>query len=75
MQRGWAGGRIPEQLRVVVGMDVDEPGGHDETVGLNRATTRVVDGAEAHDAAVTDADVGAEAGRSRPVDDRSSTNK
>ncbi len=67
--------RVPEHLGVVVGMDVDEPGRDDLARGVDRARRflRLVDGADGRDPTVADADVGDAAGRTRAVDDRSTT--
>ena len=63
---------VPEDLGVVVGVDVDEPRGDDALAGVERAVTLQV-AAELGDAPVGDADVGAHSGRSAPVDDRTAT--
>ena len=61
--------RVPEQLRVVVGVRVDDAGRDDEPAGVDRLGGLLGHVAERDDPAVTDADVGAPAGRARPVDD------
>ena len=61
---------VPDDLGVVVGVDVDEAGADDLAGGVDRAG-RVLGGvAEGHDLAVLDGDITDEAGPPRPVDDR-----
>ena len=61
---------IPEELRVVVRVRIDEAGAHDESVGIDRVTGGFGDLAHRHDAAVTQRDVADEAGLARAIDDR-----
>ena len=61
---------IPEELGVVVGVDVDEAGSDHEATGVDGATGALVDLAHGDDAAVAHADVGHPPWRSRPVDQR-----
>jgi hypothetical protein len=61
---------VPEQLRVVVGVGVDEAG-RDDLAGRVDDLGRVLgDVADGDDAAVTNADVGAPRGRAGAVDHR-----
>ena len=69
MERGRAEVGIPERLGVEVGVHVDEPGGDDAAVGIDRAACGFVGGADGDDEAVAYADVGALARRSGAVDD------
>ena len=62
--------RVPEQLRVVVGVRVDEPGRQDEVGAVDRARGGVVDVADRDDAPVGHRDVGHPARRTRAVDHR-----
>ena len=65
---GGAERRVPEHLRVVVGVDVDEPGAHDVARGIELPPA-VEPGTDlAHDA-VGDGDVGAPARRAGAVDE------
>src|SRR5262249_18055650 len=60
----------PEELRVVVRVEVDESGRDDHAAGVERALRRRrTETADARDATVAHADVGAIALRARPVDD------
>ena len=60
---------IPEDLRVVVRVQVDEPGNEREAVGVDRAARALVDASERHDPPVADADVGWPRRRTGSVDD------
>ena len=60
---------IPEQLRVVVRVRVDETRSDDETVGVDDLVRALV-GVHRHHAPVAHPDVGAARGRARAVDDR-----
>ena len=60
-------GTVPEDLRVVVRVDVDEPGGDDLAGGVDGLGGFGVDGPDRGDLAVGDPDVGSTAGRSRSV--------
>ena len=61
--------RVPVHLRVVVRVQVDEAGRHDEPLGIEDARPLlVVDAPDRGDQPVLDADVGAEARRAQPVD-------
>ena len=61
VQRRRAQRRVPEHLRVVVRVDVDEAGRDDLAVGVDRARRGLVDVADRDDASVADADVAAAA--------------
>jgi len=64
--------RVPEQLRVVVRVQIDEAGGDDEAVGVHDARTLVgIDMADFGDDARTYADVGPVAGNPSSIDDGS----
>src|SRR5205814_1445676 len=67
--------RVPEHLGVVVRMDVDESGRDDFARGVDGALRFLgwVDGTDRRDPTIADADVGDAAGRTRAVDDRSTT--
>ncbi len=69
MQRRRAGSRIPEQLGVVVRVQVDESGRDDEAIGVDRARRRIVDVADLDNAAVANRDVGPARLRTGAVDD------
>ena len=58
VQRRRAGRRIPEELGVVVGVQIDEPRGHQEPVGFDDPVGLLVDGADGHDPSVAHPDVG-----------------
>ena len=66
---------VPEQLRVVVGVGVHEPGGDDLTGGVELGLGGAIDIADAHDASVLDGDVADIARRAGAVDDGSATNQ
>ena len=61
--------RIPGDLRVHVGVAVDEARRDDQPVGVDGALRVLPDAADLDDAAVLDAEVGAEARLARAVDD------
>ena len=63
------GGRVPEELRVVVRVRVDEPGRDHLTVGVDRALGVAGDLADGDDAPVVDGDVAGERLAAGPVDD------
>ena len=65
---GAAAHRVPEDLRVHVGVAVDEAGRHDMALGVYHLVRRLGDPADPRDAAVLDADVGPVAGQSGAVD-------
>ncbi len=67
VQRRRARSRVPEQLRVVVRVQVDESRRDDEAVGVDRARRGVVDIADLDDASAHDRDVGAPRRGARPV--------
>ena len=69
VQRRRARRGIPHQLRVVVRVDVDDTGSDDQAVTVEGAARGLVGVADADDAAVADADVGAVAGPARAIDD------
>ena len=58
---------IPQHLRVVVGVDVHEPGGHHEPVGVDRPRRVLVDRADRDHTAVAHADVGSPSRAARAV--------
>ena len=64
---------IPEHLRVVVGVDVDEARSDDTTVRIDPAIT-AQPSADLDDAVTLDRDIGRDGGRARPVDDPASCN-
>ena len=69
--------RVPEDLRVEMRVDVDEPRCDDQTVGVDGLARGFAERARrgnAHDAAVAHADVGVPAGRARAIDDESTGN-
>ncbi len=66
--RGARGG-VPHELRVVVRVRVDEPGGDNAPAGVDLACRVVVDLPDRDDATVSDPDVGDDARRARAVDD------
>src|SRR4029079_11680564 len=61
--------RIPEHLRVLVRVDVDEAGRDAEACGCTRLTRRLVEPTHRDDATVAYADVRALRRRARAVDD------
>src|SRR6185369_11758356 len=61
---------VPQDLHVVVRVDVDEPGADDLAGRVDLARGLVRGGAHRDDLAVPDADVAHEAGCARAVDDR-----
>ena len=67
--------RIPGDLRVHMGMAVDEARRHDQAVGVDGAVGGRRDAADLDDAAVPDADIGGEARLSGAVDDGAATNE
>jgi hypothetical protein len=69
VERRRARGAVPEHLRVVVGVEVDDAGGNDETVGVERSGRRFVDLAHGDDAAVPHAQIAGAGPRPGPVDD------
>ena len=62
--------RVPEELRVVVRVGVDDTGRHHEPGGVELGGRRLVDLADGDDAAVPDPDVGQAAGLPGAVDER-----
>ena len=60
---------VPHDLRVVVGVDVDEAGDDDRALGVDDAPRRLVEAALGDDPPIADADVGAVAGKAAAVDD------
>ena len=65
--------RIPRDLRVHVGVAVDEARRDDQPVGIDRARTRRGDPADLGNHAVLDADIGRETLAARAVDDGAAT--
>ncbi len=68
VERRRAGAGVPEELGVVVGVDVDEPGRHDQPGGVDGPSGGLVHVTDGGDPAVTDAHVGPPPGRARTVD-------
>src|SRR5688572_21078119 len=64
--------RIPEELRVVVRMRIDEAGTQDEPVGVDRAAGGFIDITHGDDASISHPEIADEAGLTRAVDDRGS---
>ena len=61
---------VPENLGVVVGVQVDEAGGHDQALGVDfPLSVAAVQPADLGDATVLDGDIADVAGRPGPVDD------
>ena len=73
VERGGGEPGVPEHLGVVVGVDVDEPRGHDLTRGVELPVPAEAF-PHADDAAFGHSDVGPTGGSSRPVDQRTSPN-
>jgi pimeloyl-ACP methyl ester carboxylesterase len=63
----WRRDRVPVELHVVVGVDVDEARRDDRAVGVDHPLRRAGDAADPRDAAISDGDVGLEAGHAAPV--------
>jgi hypothetical protein len=63
-----AGGRVPEQLGVEVGVDVDEPGGHQPARGVELAPAPVGDLADGRDAVAVDGHIGGDGAGPGTVD-------
>jgi hypothetical protein len=61
--------RVPGDLAVVVGVDVDPAGRHHQPIGVDRAGGRTLDVAHVGDDAVGDGDVGGAAGLPGAVDE------
>ena len=70
VERRGSGGRVPQHLRVVVGVDVDETGRDDAAVGVDGLFRFLVDVADSDDPPGSDPDVGALRGCARAVDER-----
>ena len=70
MQRRRAGRGIPEELGVVVGVQVDETRGHHEPIGVDDLSGRLIDGAEGHHPSAADSHVGLSWRGAGPVDQR-----
>ena len=66
--------RIPGDLTVEVGVDVDEAGCDQETVGVDFLTAQVVDLADGSDDTVVNRDIRLARGRARAVHDQSVAN-
>ena len=66
---------IPEQLRVVVRVRVDEARRDDETRRVDDLGRVLVDRADGNDAPVADADVGAPRRRARAVDEQAAADQ
>ena len=64
-----AGGRVPEQLGVVVGVQVDETGRQRLSLSINGFRGHIINVANRHDPPVADTDVAAARGRACAVDD------
>ena len=69
VQRRRARGRVPEQLGVIVGVDVDEPRRDDQPGHVDAPGGRLVGRADGDDAAVADSHVAPAGRRAGPVDD------
>ena len=67
---GGGGQGVPEQLRVVVRVRVDDTRDHGEPAGVEFGGPRLVDLPDGDDPALADSDVGQPAGLPGPVDDR-----
>jgi hypothetical protein len=65
---------IPGDLAVVVRVDIDEAGCHQQAVGIDLASRRPIDPAHGHDASVLHRDVTAVAGLARAVVEGSAAN-
>src|SRR6202011_2168915 len=63
-------GRIPEQLRVVMRVRIDDPRRDDEAAGIELRPTAIVDVSEPDDRPAVDRDVGPLCRCPRPVDHR-----
>ena len=67
---GRGGVRVPEELGVVVGVDIDEAGGYDEAVSVEGLGRLFIDGAaERDDPTIADTDIALDARGSGAVDD------
>ena len=66
---------VPEDLRVVVRVEVDEAGDHREPVGVDRPASRLVILANPDDPPIANRDIGGPWGRAGPVDDASVANE
>ena len=75
VQRRGAQGRIPEQLRVVVGVQVDEARRHHQAVSLNGHVRLVVHRADLDDAPIDNAHVPLRAGSAAAVDHVTAVNQ
>ena len=64
---------IPEHLRVVMRVDVDEAGGDDAAISIEPAIS-AQPSADLDDAVTLDGDIGRDGGCARPVDDLASCN-
>ena len=62
--------RIPRDLPVVVGVDVDEAGRHQRTVGIDHLASRALDATDVGDGAIGDGDIGGLGRCAGAVDDR-----
>ena len=60
---------VPRDLAVVVGVEVEEAGRHERTVGVDLLASGLVDHADGDDAAVADPHVTGEGGGTGAVDD------
>ena len=67
---GGGGQGVPEQLRVVMGVRVDDAGDHGEAAGVELGGPRLVDLPDGDDPAVANPDVGQASGLPAAVDDR-----
>ena len=56
-----------------MGVQVDEPGGDDTTIGIDGARRRFVDVTDDNDATITHSNIGTETGRTGSVDDDATT--
>jgi hypothetical protein len=67
----WADRRVPADLRVVMGVRVDEAGGDDEAGGVDRLCRAVADSADIGNPAAHDSDIGAASRGAGAVDNSS----
>jgi hypothetical protein len=70
MDVGRRSGRVPEELGVVVGVRIDDPGRDHETVGVEFGTARLLDFPDGGDAPALNADIGLAGRAPGAIDDR-----
>ncbi len=71
MQGRRASGRVPKQLRVVVGVKVDEARCHNATVGVDDSRRTICHFTDGYDASIDNSDIGAARRCPRAINDRS----